>query len=523
MKLLRTVPSPLARVAYAGNGVTTLFPVPFNFFGDSDLVVVSVDDVTAVETLKVLNTDYTVAGGDGATGSVTMLAAPASGTTLVIVRSIPYTQEIDYEQNDPFPAGVTEEGFDRNTMLSQQLLQLTRQSPKLPATYDPDNDPVIRLPIPVNGQTLVGNAAGTGWDSTPIADVSSAQIPAVIAGIADRDLLEYDASGSVWRNQSRATVLKRTLTTIGDMMVNIAGAVTRLAIGSTSQVLAVVGGVPAWVDLSTIAQKYNTGVIQTVQNGPVTTAGLPDFLPASSVNLNLTSQNVSTSYPFVVHAMNGGDVSGVGGRIGYSSANLTWTGLTASQTNYLYVTVSAAGVLTTGFTTVAPVYQWGGTPATTNGLITVNIAERKVYLGNGATAPQTHLVIVGHAVTSGSAVTSTVAYAYNGRYETAYAAQSSSVLITTNHNLGVEPRVADILFRCVSTEGSYSVGDVLKLGDSIWDNDGSNLRPPPIVRDATTIRWRYGSADSALGYNGAVAFVLTPAKWNIRYVVYRGW
>lgn len=249
MKVRYTVPSAVTRAAYVGNGATTVFSAPFNFFDDSDLYVVLVNDTTAVETVQVLTTNYTVTGGDGSTGSVTMLTAPPTGTTLVIERDVPFTQEIDLEPNDPFPAEVTEEGFDRSVMLAQQNRLEIQKSPKLPPTYDPDSDPEIRIPVPEAGKVLVGNSGATGWENTAIADLSVATIPTTISGLANRDLLEYESAGATWKNQSLATILKRMLTTAGDIAVNIAGTVSRLAIGTAGQVLGVSGGAPAWITL----------------------------------------------------------------------------------------------------------------------------------------------------------------------------------------------------------------------------------------------------------------------------------
>jgi hypothetical protein len=202
MKVRYTVPSAVTRAAYVGNDVTTVFSAPFNFFDDTDLDVILVNDTTAVETVQILTTNYTVTGGDGSTGSVTMLVAPPTGTTLVIERNVPFTQEIDLEPNDPFPAEVTEEGFDRSVMLAQQNKLEIQKSPKLPPTYDPDSDPEIRIPVPVAGKVLIGNADSDGWDNGDIEDISTADIPAVISSIADRELLEYDSGSVVWRNQS---------------------------------------------------------------------------------------------------------------------------------------------------------------------------------------------------------------------------------------------------------------------------------------------------------------------------------
>lgn len=129
-----TVSTTTARVSYAGNGSTTTFNVGFYFLADSHLrVILRASDGT--ETVKTLTTDYTVSGaGNPSGGSVTMLTAPASGQTLVVVRNAPQTQTVDYQPNDPFPATTHEEALDKLTMIAQQLQQDVNRSLKIAET-----------------------------------------------------------------------------------------------------------------------------------------------------------------------------------------------------------------------------------------------------------------------------------------------------------------------------------------------------------------------------------------------------
>src|SRR4051812_29799465 len=113
-----TVSSTTSRKTFAGDGVTTSFGTsPVVFYDSTDLTVYVVTTATgAVVKTLVLNTDYTVTGGAGSTGTIAttgLYGAPASGTTLVIVRSIPRTQEVDLENNDPSDAEVQEAAFDK--------------------------------------------------------------------------------------------------------------------------------------------------------------------------------------------------------------------------------------------------------------------------------------------------------------------------------------------------------------------------------------------------------------------------
>lgn len=92
------------RVVYSvAEGVTqTVFAVPFEFFEDAD-VNIYVDGV-----LKVEGTDYTLTGGEGATGTLTFVTAEpgetqqvtgaVGGSTVVLVRRIAIERTSDFQQ-----------------------------------------------------------------------------------------------------------------------------------------------------------------------------------------------------------------------------------------------------------------------------------------------------------------------------------------------------------------------------------------------------------------------------------------
>jgi hypothetical protein len=116
-----TVSSELNRKEYAGDGVTTAFATsPVVFFDSADLKVYVVTTATGAATLQTITTHYTVSGGSGSTGTVTMVTAPTSAQTLVIVRDVAATQSSDFVNNDINDAEVLEDALDRLTMLAQQ-------------------------------------------------------------------------------------------------------------------------------------------------------------------------------------------------------------------------------------------------------------------------------------------------------------------------------------------------------------------------------------------------------------------
>jgi len=135
-----TISANLNKVSFAGDGATTVFALgaTYVFFASSELRVIETVNATGVETLQVITTNYTVTGGAGATGTVTMLVAPASGITLTIRRVMPLTQGVDLINNDPQDAEVVEDAFDKLTLADQQLDEADQRAVKLPETETAD-------------------------------------------------------------------------------------------------------------------------------------------------------------------------------------------------------------------------------------------------------------------------------------------------------------------------------------------------------------------------------------------------
>lgn len=280
-----------------------------------------------------------------------------------------------------------------------------------------------------------------------------------------------------------------------------------------------VTGTVAVPDVSTIAQ----GRRQTVLFGPVDTSGRPSFLPATSVSLGITSQNISGSAPFVVHAANG-----AANRQGSRTTNLTWSGLTASRAagtpNFLFVDVAADGSLTTGSTILAPTYREGGADVVTSGQATFNIAEMSMKVGNGSAAVQTWRVFVGEAATDGGAVISTVAYAYQGRSVTAdQTVGAAASLQTHNHNLGIAPMRAEVFARCGVADLNYAIGDV--VANPTTEGGGGGYAPFTVLIARNAASMRLGSSTALRLINNTTGGLnaATSASWALFVRADRGW
>lgn len=238
-----TVSSTIPFVSYAGNGATTLFTVPFSFVAAADLVVTEVVDATGVETIKTLTTHYTVAGGGGASGSITMLVAPASGVTLVIKRDTVIQQGTDYTQNDRLPAEQIEADMDYLVRIVQEIDRNIGTAIQAPSTFNPANPP-LRLPTPEANKLLQGKADLTGWQNVAIADLALASIPVSLSGLASGDLLRYN--GTLWENKTTPFALGGILTTRGDVIVRGATEAQRLALGTAGFEVASDGTDAVW-------------------------------------------------------------------------------------------------------------------------------------------------------------------------------------------------------------------------------------------------------------------------------------
>ncbi|NBP02421.1 MAG: hypothetical protein EBU90_20350 [Proteobacteria bacterium] len=269
----------------------------------------------------------------------------------------------------------------------------------------------------------------------------------------------------------------------------------------------------------------SVSIRQTVLSGPKESSGKPSFLPSTSGSLTLTTTGLTSNAPLIVTASNGwyaADVSatprsfytngGARDLTGFTTNNLSWT-LPPSSTSYLYVTVNVDGSLTTGNTTLAPVYQYHGTPSTTINQSTFNIQEMIMYVGGGTTANQAYRVFVGEAITDASSVTSANSYVYMGRYSGTSANLTAGNPYTFDHNIGTIPYVIDASLINETAELGYTKGDICKFTDG--------MTGPGVTRKLIRLR----TASSAPNIVSLVSGTgqITYGNWRLRVAVDRGW
>ena len=204
-----TVSSTTNRKTFAGNGVTTSFATsPVVFFDTSDLVLTAVTDSTGASEALVENTDYTVTGGAGSTGTVSLAGgsspygAPAAGITLVIRRVLPLTQDDDFLNNDINDAEVLEDRLDRLTMIAQQLDEGNDLGVRL-SSDETATDALTVLPFDRASRYLgfdaskelvalaapTSTALTTAYSETLLAAANAADARTVLAAAADADVV----------------------------------------------------------------------------------------------------------------------------------------------------------------------------------------------------------------------------------------------------------------------------------------------------------------------------------------------
>ena len=128
-----TVSSLTVKNSYNGDNTTTAFSYTFPIHTAAELQVIE-RSALGTETVKTLNSDYTITDNGAAGGSVNFSTAPANGVTIVLLRNTSLTQEVDYISNDAFGAETHEGALDKLTLQVQEVQEEVDRSIKLSRT-----------------------------------------------------------------------------------------------------------------------------------------------------------------------------------------------------------------------------------------------------------------------------------------------------------------------------------------------------------------------------------------------------
>ncbi len=222
--------SPRISYTVAQGQTQTSFAVPFEFFDNSDL------NVYIDGTLKTITTHYTVSGGDGSTGTVSMsVTGGTGGSTVVITRDIELERTTDFPVSGAFNIVALNTELDRLVAIAADLEDQSNRALQLT-----DFDAAVSLVLPDvdtrKGKTLAFNASTGAVEAGPsITDVqtvsaASADI-ALLADIQDGTTATNAITTVASNNSNVSTVagISANVTTVAGNNANVTTVATDLS------------------------------------------------------------------------------------------------------------------------------------------------------------------------------------------------------------------------------------------------------------------------------------------------------
>ncbi len=134
------------RIEYTGTGSAPQnYTIPFVYYEDSEIILKTLTGISAgsaTSTTLVDPTNYTLTGGDGATGTANVTTPVIATNELLLVQRIePLTQLFAFDGSGSFPTAKAQETADRCTLIAQQ----TNGDLAFNSALDMDSDVVINL------------------------------------------------------------------------------------------------------------------------------------------------------------------------------------------------------------------------------------------------------------------------------------------------------------------------------------------------------------------------------------------
>lgn len=219
-----TLSSTISKVTYDGDGSTTEFAVSFVFWDADDLRVIH-RAAYGTETVWTRGVQYTVTGGAGGTGTLTVKTAPTdhtpgTGERLTIKDRQAETQQDSLPLSGAFPSTVVEQRLDKLTRLIQIHSEEIARSILLPETASLSG---LTIPEPGAGELVRYNQAGTALETVRAGDLNLG-VDALMTGLATDDMLRWDDVQSAWVNLKTGATGRALLqdATAGDARAELA-------------------------------------------------------------------------------------------------------------------------------------------------------------------------------------------------------------------------------------------------------------------------------------------------------------
>lgn len=179
-----TVEAQTPRKAYTYSGTGTPYPVTFTFIDDADLGVIHTSSA-GVNTTLTLTSQYTVAGGAGSTGTITVLDATldtATGSKLTIYSALGIEQQTDLVDGAAFLPSVLELQFDRNVRVMQQMQEELDRAVKVGVTSGTRPDALLAA---IDQAVIDAESAESGAAASASTASSAATASQTAQGLAE--------------------------------------------------------------------------------------------------------------------------------------------------------------------------------------------------------------------------------------------------------------------------------------------------------------------------------------------------
>jgi len=254
------------RVNYTATSGQTVFTVSFEFFEESDLTVY----INGTE--KTLTTDYTVTGGDGSTGTITLVTGATASDKVAIVRDVAMQRTTDFNAGQDINRAALNEQLDTLTALVADIDDRASRALQLN-----DYEVAVGITLPATddrkGKVLGFNEITGDVQSGPtLADVQSlADVSADIATLADiedgTDATDaIQTAASVASDISTVSGISANVTTVAGISSDVtAVAADATDIGTVATNISSVNTVATNIaDVITVANDLNEAVSEVV-------------------------------------------------------------------------------------------------------------------------------------------------------------------------------------------------------------------------------------------------------------------
>ena len=184
-----TVSSLNTKNSYNGDGSATSFAYQFPIHSTAELTVIE-RAANGTETIKSLGSHYSITDNGTSGGNVIFSTAPISGVTVVLLRNTNLTQEVDYIENDAFPAETHEAAIDKLTLQQQELQEELDRAIKISRSNSIASSEIAQTATSRAGKLLAFDASGdleVSLDASSIATNATAAANSAASALSHKN------------------------------------------------------------------------------------------------------------------------------------------------------------------------------------------------------------------------------------------------------------------------------------------------------------------------------------------------